>query len=135
VAANHDASPVDAPAKPEEENSEMRGSVPPGLPGPDITVTPQAAQEIKKLIQEEQRQDRTPQPRYLRLRIEGNLEDGFQNHLELDVTVRADDLRVETRDIVLVLDRRTAILGMGATIDYVDTVGRKGLTVRNPNAK
>ncbi len=113
----------------------MRGSVPPGLPGPDITVTPQAAQEIKKLIQEEQRQDRTPQPRYLRLRIEGNLEDGFQNHLELDVTVRADDLRVETRDIVLVLDRRTAILGMGATIDYVDTVGRKGLTVRNPNAK
>jgi iron-sulfur cluster assembly accessory protein len=113
----------------------MRDPLPPEPLVPDITVTPRAAQEVQRIIREEQRQERVPRPRYLRYRIEGDGAVGFRGHIDLDPETRPNDLRVETQGLVVVLDRRTALLGSGSVIDYIDTPAYKGFKIHNPNAK
>lgn len=101
----------------------------------DVTVTPRAAEAVRRAIREAGGTGDNGRPLFLRFRIRGSACDGFQNHLDLDSEIGPDDLRLETQGIILVADRRSALFGTGAVIDYIDSPGKRGFSITNPNAK
>jgi iron-sulfur cluster assembly protein len=120
-----------------EEDSDLDplAPAPRAARSPNITVTPRAAQEVKRIIRETRAAEGTRGPLYLRLRTTGNLQDGFQDRLDLDPETTADDHRIDAHGLVLVVDSRTTLLCAGAVIDWVDTPSKKGFEIRNPNKK
>jgi iron-sulfur cluster assembly accessory protein len=74
-------------------------------------------------------------PIYFRFRVVGDAGVGFQMKLDLDLATTPDDYRIETEGIVLVVDRKAALVGCGSVIDYDATSAQKGFSIRNPNIK
>lgn len=111
-------------------------SEPAGSSGsPVITITPRAARQVKRFIREYQADEPTPGPIYLRARVVAGGCTGFMNKLDLDPNTTADDLRIESEGVTVVVDRRSALYLSGSVIDYFDEPGKVGFSVDNPNAK
>ena len=102
-----------------------------------ITVTEKAANEVKRIIQEQQGSGSLPEKIYLRVRVVGGGCSGFQNKLDLDpvVSEKLDEV-FEFHGVPVVVDRRSLMYLEGATVDYhSEELGRQGFSVTNPNAK
>ena len=101
-----------------------------------ITVTEKAANEVKKIISEQQQNGATQEKIFLRMRVVGGGCSGFQHKLDLDpdVNPKLDDV-FEFHGIPVVVDRRSLMYLDGAQVDYHDELNRPGFSISNPNAK
>jgi iron-sulfur cluster assembly protein len=97
-----------------------------------ITVTEKAANEVKRIIDEQQIKDKV----YLRLRVVGGGCSGFQHKLDLDQTVNEKlDEVYEFHGIPVVVDKRSMMYLENAEVNFHDELNRRGFSISNPNAK
>jgi iron-sulfur cluster insertion protein len=96
-----------------------------------ITVTDNAAKEIKKIIEEEKPTEKL----YLRIRVVGGGCSGYTNKIELDENVTEKDQKFELNGIDVVVDNRSMLYLDGSTIDFVEEINDRGFSIKNPNAK
>jgi iron-sulfur cluster assembly protein len=97
-----------------------------------ITVTEKAANEVKRIIDEQQIKDKV----YLRLRVVGGGCSGFQHKLDLDQAVNEKlDEVYEFHGIPVVVDKRSMMYLENAEVNFHDDLNRRGFSISNPNAK
>lgn len=111
----------------------VTGSAPAVAP---ITLTDRAASEVKRVIAETQAGEGTAEPLYLRLTVKGGGCSGFQNKLDLDpnYTEKTDHL-FEIQGVNVVVDKRSMLYLVGATVDFIDDLNKRGFQISNPQAK
>jgi iron-sulfur cluster assembly protein len=96
-----------------------------------VTVTESAAQQIKRLLDQEGKLE----SHALRLKVVGGGCSGLQYQLAFDDQIRENDAEVEASGVRLVVDEKSALYLVGTTLDYVDTLMESGFKIQNPNAK
>lgn len=98
-----------------------------------ITVTEKAVQEIRRIMQE---QSLDPAKTALRVRVVGGGCSGFETKLDLDPEFdeKKDNL-IETSDIKVAIDKRSAMYLEGATVDFHEDLNKRGFIVNNPAAR
>jgi iron-sulfur cluster assembly accessory protein len=95
---------------------------------PLLSVTPAAAEKIKKLMAEE------TDVSVLRVAIQGGGCSGFQYGLGFDRAPVEGDLEFEAHGVQVVVDPFSAPYLQGAEVDYVDSIEQSGFAINNPNA-
>lgn len=101
-----------------------------------ITVTERAAQEVRRILADQQEGSGLPAKVYLRMRVEGGGCSGFQHKLDLDPAVNPKlDEVFEFHGVPVVVDKRSLIYLGDATVDFHEDLNRRGFSVTNPNAK
>jgi iron-sulfur cluster assembly protein len=100
-----------------------------------ITVTEKAANEVKRIIAEQQPAG-AQEKIYLRMRVVGGGCSGFQNKLDLDPTVndKLDEV-FEFHGVPVVVDKRSLMYLADVTVDFHDDLNRRGFSINNPSAK
>ena len=105
---------------------------------PAITVTPRAAEEVRRIVEEQRAAGvLTPEENvYLRVSVKGGGCSGFQNKLDLDPNYnpKVDEL-IEQHGVQIVADRKSLLYISGATVDFHNELNKRGFSVTNPNAK
>jgi iron-sulfur cluster assembly protein len=116
------------------------------LPGtekaPGITVTEKAANEVKRIVSEQQASGSFPEKVYLRMRVVGGGCSGFQHKLDLDidtperpaVNAKLDEV-FEFHGVPVVVDKRSLMYLNGVTVDFHDDLNQRGFSITNPSAK
>ena len=94
-----------------------------------LTLTPLAAQTVKELIGQQERDDLA-----LRVYVAGGGCSGMQYGMALDENIEPDDQVFESQGVKVVVDSMSLRYIAGATVDYVDTGMGGGFKVENPNA-
>lgn len=100
-------------------------------PTVELTVTPSAAEEIKKFFAGE---DDLPETAGLRVRVVPGGCSGFQYSLNIEEESRQGDFIVNQHDIRLFVDMFSAQYLTGITIDHTTNMMGSGFTFDNPNA-
>jgi iron-sulfur cluster assembly protein len=96
-----------------------------------ITLTPSAAQEVKRLIEKEQKPNLA-----LRVGVKGGGCSGFSYILSLDdATPKQYDSTFEQDGIKLLVDAKSHLYLDGTTIDYKSSLMGGGFEFQNPLAK
>ena len=95
-----------------------------------ITVTDAAAQKIKTLITENEKELDG-----LRMAVKGGGCSGFQYDLEF--ADRGDELDhvFETKGVKIFVDMKSSLYLNGVTLDYQDGLMGSGFKIENPNAR
>jgi len=105
---------------------------------PPISVTENAAAEVRRYV-EEMRASGQVEPDgklYLRVRVQGAGCSGFQNKLDLDAKFdEKTDQKFEFHGIEVIVDKRSLLYLAGAVIDFHQDLNKRGFSVTNPNAK
>lgn len=105
---------------------------------PPITVTERAAEEVRRIVDEQRAAGvLAPEERvYLRVSVKGGGCSGFQNKLDLDPNFneKSDEL-FEVNGVGVVADRKSLLYIGGATVDFHNDLNKRGFSVSNPNAK
>jgi iron-sulfur cluster assembly protein len=101
-----------------------------------ITLTEKAANEVKRIIGEQQQNGGAPEKIYLRMRVVGGGCSGFQHKLDLDPAIndKLDDV-FEYHGVPVVVDKRSLMYLGDVTVDFHDDLNRRGFSISNPNAK
>lgn len=101
-----------------------------------ITLTEKAAEEVRRIISDQQKEGSAPEKIYLRMRVVGGGCSGFQHKLDLDPAInpKLDDT-FELHGVPVVVDRRSLMYLDGVTVDYHNDMNRRGFSISNPNAK
>src|SRR3954451_1782003 len=101
-----------------------------------ITVTEKAANEVRKILDEQKQAGDLPEKVYLRMRVVGGGCSGFQHKLDLDPTVndKLDEV-FDFHGVPVVVDKRSLMYLENATVDFHDDLNRRGFSITNPNAK
>lgn len=94
-----------------------------------VTVTPNAAKRVLKLIEMEGKPDMM-----LRVGVSGGGCSGFQYGISLDDKAAEDDVVTEQHGIRLVVDQTSLDLLNGSEVDYVEDLVGASFQVRNPQA-
>jgi len=103
--------------------------------GPSVTITPRAAEEVRRILAEQEASGVTDKL-YLRLRVVGGGCSGFQHKLDLDPTVNEKlDQTYDVAGVPVVMDKRSALYLDGVTVDFHDDLNKRGFSVSNPTAK
>jgi len=103
--------------------------------GPSVTITPRAAEEVRRILAEQEAGGVTDKL-YLRLRVVGGGCSGFQHKLDLDPTVNEKlDQTYDVAGVPVVMDKRSALYLDGVTVDFHDDLNKRGFSVSNPTAK
>lgn len=97
-------------------------------PGLLVNVTERAAEEVKKLLAGE------PDKSGLRLEIKGGGCSGMSYGLSFDNPQENDNI-VETNDIKVFVDPKSAVYLKGTVLDFEGGLGGKGFMIKNPQAK
>ena len=96
-----------------------------------ITLTERAATEVKRII-EDQKLD---QEAVLRVGVTGGGCSGFMYKLAFDKEYDvAKDAKYEQHGVAIVIDKKSALLLDGTTVDFYDGLDKRGFTFDNPNA-
>lgn len=96
-----------------------------------ITITENAAGEIKRVISEQQMSDET----VLRIGVAGGGCSGFQYRLGFDEkTDETVDHVAEQHGIRVAVDKKSALFLDGTTVDFYQGLEKRGFTFDNPNA-
>jgi iron-sulfur cluster assembly protein len=101
-----------------------------------ISLTEKAANEVKRIIGEQQQNGGVPEKIYLRMRVVGGGCSGFQHKLDLDPAVneKLDDV-FEFHGVPVVVDKRSLMYLNDVTVDFHDDLNRRGFSINNPSAK
>lgn len=94
-----------------------------------VTITPQAADKIRELMQEEK--DTVG----LRVYVRGGGCHGYQYGMSFESKLSDDDTVIEKGDVSVIMDSQSAPLLSGAEVDYVDSLQGSGFAIKNPQAK
>ncbi|MGI8812871.1 MAG: HesB/IscA family protein [Pyrinomonadaceae bacterium] len=97
----------------------------------ELTVSPSAAEEIKKFLATE---DDLPETAGLRVRVVPGGCSGFQYSLNIEEESKTGDFILDQQDIRLFVDMFSAQYLNGITIDHTSNVMGSGFTFENPNA-
>lgn len=100
-------------------------------PNVDLSVTPNAAVEIKKFLAGE---DDLPETSGLRVRVVPGGCSGFQYSLNIEEDSRQGDFILDKEGIRLFVDMFSAQYLDGVTIDHTSNIMGSGFTFENPNA-
>lgn len=95
-----------------------------------LTITENAANKIKEVIQEEGNADLK-----LRIFVQGGGCSGFQYGFTLDEIQNDDDFIIDAHDISVLVDSMSIQYLQGAEINYVDDLSGSQFTIKNPNAE
>jgi iron-sulfur cluster assembly protein len=101
-----------------------------------ITVTEKAANEVKRIISEQQGVGAMPDKIYLRMRVVGGGCSGFQHKLDLDpqINEKLDEV-FDFHGIPVVVDKRSLMYLENVTVDFHDDLNKRGFSINNPGAK
>jgi len=96
-----------------------------------IALTERAAQEVKKIIDEQKLAGET----VLRVGVTGGGCSGFQYSLGFDNSADEQiDSRFDCHGVTVVVDKKSALYLDGTTVDFFDGLEKRGFTFENPNA-
>ena len=103
-----------------------------------ISVTEKAANEVKRIVADQQQAGNgdLPEKIYLRMRVVGGGCSGFQHKLDLDPAVndKLDEVS-EIHGVPVAIDKRSLMYLEGVTVDFHDDLNRRGFSITNPQAK
>ena len=95
-----------------------------------LQLSERAAQEVKKIIDEQKMEPET----VLRVGVTGGGCSGFSYALGFDKTYDTKvDAKYDCHGVTLVVDRKSALLLDGTTIDFYEGLEKRGFTFDNPN--
>jgi iron-sulfur cluster assembly protein len=94
-----------------------------------VSLSPRAAEEIKKIISTKE----IPEGFGLRIGVRGGGCSGMSYVLGFDKK-RDHDLQFEQEQIVIFIDKRQGLYLFGTMVDYHDGLNARGFTFDNPNA-
>jgi iron-sulfur cluster assembly protein len=96
-----------------------------------VALTERAAQEVKKIMEEQKFEPTT----VLRVGVAGGGCSGFQYSLGFDQAFdeRADS-KFDCHGVTLVVDKKSALYLDGTTVDFYEGLEKRGFTFENPNA-
>ena len=97
----------------------------------DITVTPNAGDEIKKIMDAE---GVTAEQGALRVSVQPRGCSGFKYSLVIEDRAAEDDIVVPREGFNVFVDPFSAQYLSGVTIDYVTSMQGSGFTFKNPNS-
>ena len=101
-----------------------------------ITLTEKAANEVKRIVAEQQSAGAAPEKVYLRMRVVGGGCSGFQHKLDLDQTMNEKlDEVFELQGVPVVVDKRSLMYLSDVNVDFHDDLNRRGFSISNPSAK
>lgn len=96
-----------------------------------ITLTERAAEEVKRIIEDQKLGEGT----VLRVGVSGGGCSGFMYKLAFDKTVdESADSQYEMHGVPVVIDKKSALYLDGTTVDFYDGLEKRGFTFENPNA-
>lgn len=96
-----------------------------------VTLTERAAQEVKRIMDEQKLEDGT----VLRVGVTGGGCSGFSYALGFDKAFDAQaDSRVQQHGVEIVVDKKSALYLDGTTLDFFEGLDKRGFTFENPNA-
>ena len=96
-----------------------------------IALTERAAQEVKKIMGEQNFAEST----VLRVGVRGGGCSGFQYALGFDQQSDVEaDARYDCHGVTIVVDKKSALYLDGTTVDFYDGLEKRGFTFENPNA-
>ena len=96
-----------------------------------ITITEKAAQEVKRIMEEQKFDEGT----VLRVGVSGGGCSGFSYALGFDKAFdEKADASYEFHGIQVVVDRKSALYLDGTTVDFYEGLEKRGFTFDNPNA-
>ena len=101
------------------------------VPDVELSVTPAAAEEIKKFMTSE---EGLPETAGLRVRVVPGGCSGFQYSLNIEEESRQGDHIMDAHGVRLFVDMFSAQYLSGVQIDYVTGMMGSGFTFNNPNA-
>lgn len=97
-----------------------------------VTVTPQAAEEVRKLIIKE---NLPPETSGLRVGVKGGGCSGFEYTMALAEAPGASDKIFECEGVKLFVDPKSFLYINGTQLDFMDTLMKRGFVFTNPNAE
>jgi len=101
-----------------------------------ITLTEKAANEVKRIVGEQQTNGATQEKVYLRMRVVGGGCSGFQHKLDLDPAMNPKlDEVFELHGVPVVVDKRSLMYLDNVTVDFHDDLNKRGFSISNPSAK
>jgi iron-sulfur cluster assembly protein len=102
---------------------------------PAIVITEKAAEEVKRIVADQQAAGAT-EKLYLRMRVVGGGCSGFQHKLDLDpqVNPKLDEV-FQFHGVDVVVDKRSLLYLGGVTVDFHNDLNRRGFSISNPSAK
>ena len=109
-----------------------------GPVAPPLSVTPRAAEEVRRHVSDVASSGSVEGDGklYLRVRVQGGGCSGFQNKLDLDPKFdEKTDQKFEFHGIEVVVDKRSLLYLNGAIVDFHDDLNKRGFTITNPQAK
>ena len=95
-----------------------------------ITVTAPAQAKVRSLLEDEDEEGL-----FLRMAVRPGGCSGFEYEMFFDSESEDDDLVHMHEGFDVVLDKASAQLLQGATLNYVDTLEKSGFDIDNPNAQ
>ncbi len=99
--------------------------------GFQLTLTDQAAEEVKKFMASEQMSEATAG---LRVSVLPGGCSGFRYSLNIEERALEDDLVIDANNVRIFVDGFSAQYLVGIEIDYVSSMQASGFTFSNPNA-
>ncbi len=96
-----------------------------------VTLTPQAAEQVRKVFEAEQAPQATAG---LRVGVMPGGCSGFKYALNIEDQPAEDDVVLESEGVRLFVDSFSGQYLNGVTIDYMVTMQSSGFTFENPNA-
>lgn len=101
-----------------------------GETGNMVTVTENAAKEIKRVMEEQKMSANT----VLRIGVSGGGCSGFQYKLGFDdKSDPAKDFIVEQHGVPVAVDKKSDLYLDGTTVDFHNALDKRGFTFNNPN--
>ncbi|MBI1795873.1 MAG: iron-sulfur cluster assembly accessory protein [Candidatus Eisenbacteria bacterium] len=101
-----------------------------GTPAPTITLTPVAATKVRELLA-----GRGTPGTGLRVGVRGGGCSGNSYFMEFCDAESPGDLVIDSNDVRLVVDARSAMLLGGTEVDYVEGLMGTGFKFNNPNVR
>jgi len=96
-----------------------------------ILVTPEAAEQLKRAHIDSQLSENT----FVRVGVVAGGCSGFEYSMNFDDQFdETKDSRYEQNGISVVVDKKSALLLEGTTLDWYSSLERSGFTFNNPNA-
>jgi iron-sulfur cluster assembly accessory protein len=96
-----------------------------------ITVTEKAASEVRRVLTEQQFDEEV----FLRVGISAGGCSGFNYVLQFDKNYdEANDSSYEQHGVKVVVDKKSDLYLDGTTLDWHESLERRGFTFNNPNA-
>ena len=98
---------------------------------PLIEVTNAAEDRIRQLLS----RDGKLESHGLRLKVVGGGCSGLRYELSFDDAVSEIDTTLESGDVKVIVDEKSALYLVGTTLDFVDSLQESGFKMLNPNAR